>query len=399
MLSDLPDDLIRRIMSFLYARQAVRTCVLSRRWRDLWRSLTRINADFCEFKGDTRTWVGDKARFEKFLSALLLRRDPVLLVDKFWLRCPSCSFGVCSLDANLWISHVLQLQAPVLDVRSVGISRLNQAVFTSQYLRRLALSSVVLSKGFFNQLEMGCPELECLFLRDCHIHDHHISSQTLKILTINISDFSFVDKYDCCISTPSATALTLFGPQGRVPLLQDMASLVSASVYVANDFSNFGTAVDVHRLLTSLSGVKYLALDFDGVNEVQITNENNMQWCPEFIDLVSLTLGSWCLESNFYGLTVFLQNSPKLEKLTLKLNKVHTRRIVGKLKEKSFTCERLKVVEVICIGDDPLVNCVEEFFFNSGMTSLQIRINHLDGYELYEPRLYRDEYRRRQYMG
>ncbi|BAF25990.2 Os10g0125300, partial [Oryza sativa Japonica Group] len=78
---------------------------------------------------------------------------------------------------------------------------------------------------------------------------------------------------------------------------------------------------------------------------------------------------------------------------------VHTRRIVGKLKEKSFTCERLKVVEVICIGDDPLVNCVEEFFFNSGMTSLQIRINHLDGYELYEPRLYRDEYRRRQYMG
>uniref|UniRef100_A0A0E0QVU8 F-box domain-containing protein n=1 Tax=Oryza rufipogon TaxID=4529 RepID=A0A0E0QVU8_ORYRU len=399
MLSDLPDDLIRRIMSFLYARQAVRTCVLSRRWRDLWRSLTRINADFCEFKGDTRTWVGDKARFEKFLNALLLRRDPVLLVDKFWLRCPSCSFGVYSLDANLWISHVLQLQAPVLDVRAVGISRLNQAVFTSQYLRRLALSSVVLSKGFFNQLKMRCPELECLFLRDCHIHDHHISSQTLKILTINISDFSFVDKYDCCISTPSVTALTLFGPKGRVPLLQDMASLVSASVYLANDFSNFGTAVDVHRLLTSLSGVKYLALDFDGVNEVQITNENNIQWCPEFIDLVSLTLGSWCLESNFYGLTVFLQNSPKLEKLTLKLNKVHTRRIVGKLKEKSFTCERLKVVEVICIGDDPLVNCVEEFFFNSGMTSLQIRINHLDGYELYEPRLYRDEYRRRQYMG
>lgn len=270
MLSDLPDDLIRRIMSFLYARQAVRTCVLSRRWRDLWRSLTRINADFCEFKGDTRTWVGDKARFEKFLNALLLRRDPVLLVDKFWLRCPSCSFGVYSLDANLWISHVLQLQAPVLDVRAVGISRLNQAVFTSQYLRRLALSSVVLSKGFFNQLKMRCPELECLFLRDCHIHDHHISSQTLKILTINISDFSFVDKYDCCISTPSVTALTLFGPKGRVPLLQDMASLVSASVYLANDFSNFGTAVDVHRLLTSLSGVKYLALDFDGVNEVCI---------------------------------------------------------------------------------------------------------------------------------
>lgn len=66
----------------------------------------------------------------------------------------------------------------------------------------------------------------------------------------------------------------------------------------------------------------FLAPDHLNLVQVQITNENNMQWCPEFIDLVSLTLGSWCLESNFYGLTVFLQNSPKLEKLRQEIDEV-----------------------------------------------------------------------------
>ena len=51
--------------------------------------------------------------------------------------------------------------------------------------------------------------------------------------------------------------------------------------------------------------------------------ENNLQLCPKFINLVSLTLGPWCLDANFYGLIVFLQNSPILEKLTLELAMVN----------------------------------------------------------------------------
>lgn len=49
---------------------------------------------------------------------------------------------------------------------------------------------------------------------------------------------------------------------------------------------------------------------------------NNLQWCPKFNNLKLLTLGTWCLDANFYGLIVFLQNSPNLEKLTLELKEV-----------------------------------------------------------------------------
>uniref|UniRef100_A0A0E0B844 Uncharacterized protein n=1 Tax=Oryza glumipatula TaxID=40148 RepID=A0A0E0B844_9ORYZ len=48
--------------------------------------------------------------------------------------------------------------------------------------------------------------------------------------------------------------------------------------------------------------------------------------------------------------------------------------IKGELKERSFTCENLKIVEVTFLEEDPLVNRLENFFFNSGITSLQINI-------------------------
>ncbi|CAD6341488.1 unnamed protein product [Miscanthus lutarioriparius] len=49
-LSSLPDCLLHTIMSFLQARQAVQTCMLSTRWRHLWRSVPCLDIDFDEFK-------------------------------------------------------------------------------------------------------------------------------------------------------------------------------------------------------------------------------------------------------------------------------------------------------------------------------------------------------------
>jgi hypothetical protein len=51
-LSALPDCLLHTIMSSLKARQAVQTCVLSRRWRHLWRSVPCLDVDINEFRAD-----------------------------------------------------------------------------------------------------------------------------------------------------------------------------------------------------------------------------------------------------------------------------------------------------------------------------------------------------------
>uniref|UniRef100_A0A0E0QVV2 F-box domain-containing protein n=1 Tax=Oryza rufipogon TaxID=4529 RepID=A0A0E0QVV2_ORYRU len=49
-LSDLPEGVLHHIMSFLDSRQAVQMCVLLQRWRNLWRSMPRINIDCKEFE-------------------------------------------------------------------------------------------------------------------------------------------------------------------------------------------------------------------------------------------------------------------------------------------------------------------------------------------------------------
>ncbi|EAY77568.1 hypothetical protein OsI_32607 [Oryza sativa Indica Group] len=312
-LSALPDNVLRRIMSFLNARQSVQTCVLSRRWRHLWRSLPRINADYTEFCFaclDEKKEKVQEARFKKFVSTLLLRRDPVPLLDKFWLRYQVSDNNneKASAEAGLWISHALQLQTPVVEVLTFQFPlMLDHAVFTSDYLRKLGLSNAYLHMGFFEQLSRGCPQLEDVFLNDCIILDDEISSTTLKTLNIYASRFS--EDYRASISTPSLTSLTLYKPDASVPSLKDMKSLVSASIILDDN-------TDIHELLMSLSGVRNLDLE-----------------CPQ--------------------------------KMV----------IIDKLEERSFECEHLKIVEVKCSEDDStLLKLVEDIFVTCGMSSLQINL-------------------------
>uniref|UniRef100_A0A0E0QEA9 F-box domain-containing protein n=2 Tax=Oryza TaxID=4527 RepID=A0A0E0QEA9_ORYRU len=43
--SDLPDELLHHVMSYLTAQQAVQTSVLSRRWQNVWASIKWLKAD------------------------------------------------------------------------------------------------------------------------------------------------------------------------------------------------------------------------------------------------------------------------------------------------------------------------------------------------------------------
>ncbi|KAL6643986.1 hypothetical protein ACP70R_018752 [Stipagrostis hirtigluma subsp. patula] len=50
-LSELPDDLLRRILFFAPAREGAATAVLSRRWRTLWRTTGAVNLDSRSYGG------------------------------------------------------------------------------------------------------------------------------------------------------------------------------------------------------------------------------------------------------------------------------------------------------------------------------------------------------------
>ncbi|WVZ50643.1 hypothetical protein U9M48_001879 [Paspalum notatum var. saurae] len=88
-LSALPDCLLHTILSSLKARQAVQTCVLSTRWRHLWRSVPCLDVDLDEFKSsdiDTSSYHDNTDKdwdgFEDFAAMVMFRCDMALL-DSF----------------------------------------------------------------------------------------------------------------------------------------------------------------------------------------------------------------------------------------------------------------------------------------------------------------------------
>jgi hypothetical protein len=66
-LSDLPDRILHHILSFSDAKQAVQTCILSTRWKNLWKTLPTLKLTSSQF-------TTHKA-FTKFVSHILSLRN------------------------------------------------------------------------------------------------------------------------------------------------------------------------------------------------------------------------------------------------------------------------------------------------------------------------------------
>ncbi|CAL4940958.1 unnamed protein product [Urochloa decumbens] len=390
MINALPNPVLIHAISFLDARQLVRTCVLSRRWRNLWRSVPRINASFEKFKDVSSSWIEWSVLFKKFFNRFLMLRNPTPL-DEFNLMYyvdevdPEVDSKGChykyyaeSEDANLWIRHALQCNA-----RSVNVSvhhdgaklYLDSVVFASKcFLTSLELTWVILFTGFFENLQMGCTMLERLKLYGCSINDAEISSQTLKLFTI---DTGCLLAEQTSISIPSLIDLGYLSEDIGTPLLKNLGSLETATVSIGTKYYDTPLS-DICQFLRGLSDVTHLDLLYEGR---KLKMEKNFHWCPKFNNLTILTLGEWCLCADFYALTVFLQNSPNLMKLILNIreNPGTCEKFIGQLEETYFTCEHLKLVEIVCPEDwedDPMLNDLEDFLVGNGIRSDQIEIKN-----------------------
>nr|CAB3491631.1 unnamed protein product [Digitaria exilis] len=86
----LPDAVMQHVLGFLPALDAVRTCVLGRRWRQLWRSAPRLRIATADVPAPR--FVGS---LNRFIRQVLLLRDPGAPLDEceFDLRGYSRLYG------------------------------------------------------------------------------------------------------------------------------------------------------------------------------------------------------------------------------------------------------------------------------------------------------------------
>ncbi|MFQ6650487.1 hypothetical protein Gotur_022574 [Gossypium turneri] len=143
-LSELPDNVILHIMSSLPMKEAVRTCLLSTRWKDLFTSISNIELD-----GVLRN-KALRNRFMKFSDRFLsLRKD--ISVDRFRLYCGP---GIDHRKINEWILYAVRHGVRELDLifqsrsfETRHFTELEFAVFTCKTLLTLRLFN--LPKGYF----------------------------------------------------------------------------------------------------------------------------------------------------------------------------------------------------------------------------------------------------------
>ncbi|XP_025825317.1 MEIOTIC F-BOX protein MOF-like [Panicum hallii] len=184
-LSALPDSLLREVMSHMKARQVVQTCVLVRRWRDLWRSMTCLDADQDEFAtagaciySDHEGWE----RFEDFMDTLLCPGNvSIALLDTLRLHTSYRGLGGEGRRAYRWIRRDIKYhhhagQEPGLHRGALSCN--------SWRLRRLHLSNLHLCNLFAEHVRSSCQSLENLELKNCNCEFPAIASGSLKSLVL-----------------------------------------------------------------------------------------------------------------------------------------------------------------------------------------------------------------------
>ncbi|EYU30210.1 hypothetical protein MIMGU_mgv1a021323mg, partial [Erythranthe guttata] len=194
-ISDLPKDILQRILYFLSQEDAVRTSVLSKSWRDIW--CTRPNLDF-----SSDNFKGQRKKFISIMDETLQRYyDRRLSVEEFHL---SISLGDLFYDFDHESAPFLEKWIPLLtdtgtkkfrlSIRTrwnTGRVRLPPVVFGAESLHdlhvesfsldQMAIQSIVFLKNLkslrlekvciedesFNKIISNCIFIETLVVKDC----------------------------------------------------------------------------------------------------------------------------------------------------------------------------------------------------------------------------------------
>lgn len=337
LLGALPDEILQHVLSFLPSDEIVPTCLLARRWRDLWKSTPALRISDAE----NRFW--DYRDMHEFVNHLLLLRDsePMDICEINYSR--YLGWGVLGKKrpfkyVGTWIRYALRHKARVLRViihKENKHFELDSAPLISQHLTVLELSGVQLDDRALDLSRY--PALKDLKIIECIIVARKISSQSLRHLIVN--DNVFGPGLRIRISIPSLVSLHLKGFAGRTPVLESMPLLETAHVTLGAecddrcDNSSSGncgkdTCKGCHDcpdgpercvLLRGLSN----ATDLKLIAELNVfIFKRDLIFCPTFSKLKTLLLFGWSVAVDPSSVVFLLQHSPVLEKLTLQLYKV-----------------------------------------------------------------------------
>lgn len=345
-ISELPDPILTHILSFIPTKSAVKTTLLSKRWKTPYLSLP--NLDFVDDK-----WYSDdrfdgvsrhKLNFINLVDRILRLRGENIDIDRFSLNCVG-NYDMGRVD--MWIDSVVrhnvkeinlsfkfkelyELGRVVYVCSSVEILRLNCKIFVHVpenvgFSRLKVLEFICVKFSSFESVEkllVNCPLLEDLVIESCKWISGcclSICGSMLKNLTLD-SPISLVHvekvEPEIFIDTPALQTLKIgeFISED-ISIKEQLLFLTTASIDVAlrleRSMQSRAYGDIVFGLLNKIYHVKYLTLS---ENTLGVLNHASDYCFPTFHNLTVLELlfdtsSCWTL------LPYILARSPKLQSL------------------------------------------------------------------------------------
>ncbi|XBH96101.1 hypothetical protein VPH35_086561 [Triticum aestivum] len=330
-LSALPDDLLCVILSRLKALQTVRTCVLSMRWRHLWRAVPRLDIDI------------DEPEFYSYyklnnFTTNLLRSHDFTLLEGFRLH------GGNNAVEDRWLRRDIGRDAWPCRLSSLHLSRLQVE------LDDLAshVSSILPAR-------------------------EDIVSSSLKKLVVDGQYTAYDGEiFALIIEAPALVSLRLGKELDHIvdpDEPHNMPSLVDASIHL---YWIRNEEEERHQLgiLGALSNVTTLHLLHFAVTLLLYEIHGYLP-VFKFENPRTLFLDECLISDDFLGLRQYLHNSPNLEKLTLRHCKVpdfhRTKEVMERHQSYSkhlvhFECKNLRLSEIIYRDGDAYVHLLVKLF-------------------------------------
>ncbi|CAA7014769.1 unnamed protein product [Microthlaspi erraticum] len=337
-ISDLPDSLVTKILSYLSTKDSVKTSVLSKGWESVWLRVPALDLRYYDFPNGQAM----ESFMDKFLEVNKYSQLQTFMIQSnrvtVGLETPKCSvylpcLKTMSID-DVWFDYDDPLtmeriiaDCPALEDLTVIISRNDESCkgyflkhlrVRSQILKRFCLMFWNRSGGKNRSVEIDAPSLEYMSFRELEGH------QSAKIVVKNLSSLVMVDidsKFE--VYPPS-----LVGPEDTSQLMSihDFFAEISGVRHMIISTSTVKARFSCNKLqllpklLHSCINLKDLIVDFDAVDKVPMGIK--LIYVPQCLiktlECVEINELEWNEEYGMKLVNYFVENSVILKKLTVR---------------------------------------------------------------------------------